>query len=524
MTKPLNTDILKAVSVRYVVNPELERKDAVETEEMCQKTIATLKMLDEVRPRLVLMADPQNKRDPHAVMIRALGEKVAYVEKDFAPDIRGMLKEAPRGMLITTITDVVVYKHGYFHIKKPTIGRAYTPEEIGVDWGNYQISEPFILPNEYFDSHDELTMVIDDELLPDLANVSVEELRLYIDRWLTSVRYNQSREVYDEMQRFISILAADSREEVRRIAIDVDHLRTKKGTSEVIKEMTEIWWHGILHDPMANESFSLIRQRCQNERHQLLLLLDKVEELMRHMPGELYNDVGDAYDFFSHLAYLAPPMSALSGVLSLLAIRTLICEELTLPTAPFFGKRVEVVADVKQMPTTIDKVMEFAEKQCKEYVEVLTVQRLVDHLRQDYLGMRDEQVEGIINAVKPATNISVGKNCVPCSGNIQEPTVLEKEYESPVYLTKDPRGFKIDMIRVIYVLFKLGFFTGKDGRDTTKKRVFTAIGRALNLDLSTYDSDLSRSLSDSTALEKHLRIFDRMKEKMKEVFDGYGGK
>jgi len=325
MQELLNNDILKAVSVRYVVNPELGRKGAVETEEMCQKTIAKLKWLDETRPRLVLKVDLQNK-DPHAVMIRALGEKVAYVDRDFAPDIRGMLKEAPRGMLSTTITDVAVYKHGYSFIKKPTIGHAYTPEGIGVDWSNYQITEPFILPSEYFDSHDELSMVIEDELLPDLANVSVEELRMYIDRWLASVRYNQSREVHDEMQRYISMLSADNREEVRQIAIDVDHLRTKKGTSEVFMEMTEIWWQSILYDKGVNESFRALRQRCRNQRHQLLLILDKVEELMRQMPGELYNDVGDTYEFFSHLACLAPPMTALSGVLSLLAVRTLICQ------------------------------------------------------------------------------------------------------------------------------------------------------------------------------------------------------
>lgn len=105
-----------------------------------------------------------------------------------------------------------------------------------------------------------------------------------------------------------------------------------------------------------------------------------------------------------------------------------------------------------------------------------------------------------------------------------EPNVVEKEYESPVCLAKEPRGFKIDLIRVINALYMLGFFTGKDGKKVTKKEVFTAIGKAVNLDLSSYDSDLSRSLSDSTALEKHLSIFDRMKEKMKEAFDCYGGK
>lgn len=105
----------------------------------------------------------------------------------------------------------------------------------------------------------------------------------------------------------------------------------------------------------------------------------------------------------------------------------------------------------------------------------------------------------------------------------QEPVAVEKDYESPVCLSKE-RGFKIDLIRVVNVLYMLGFFTGKDGKKITKKEVFSAIGKAVNVDLSSYDVDLSRSLSDSTKLERHLSIFTRMKEKMEEVFNNFGGK
>ena len=94
MITQLYNDTLKAVGVRYAVNPELGHKGVVETEEMCQKTIAKLKWLDENRPRVVLMADSQNK-DTHAVMVRALGEKIAYIDMNSAPEIHGMLKETP---------------------------------------------------------------------------------------------------------------------------------------------------------------------------------------------------------------------------------------------------------------------------------------------------------------------------------------------------------------------------------------------------------------------------------------------
>lgn len=90
--------------------------------------------------------------------------------------------------------------------------------------------------------------------------------------------------------------------------------------------------------------------------------------------------------------------------------------------------------------------------------------------------------------------------------------------ESPVFLTTE-RGYKIDYIRVLNALYELGFFKGKNGKRLSKKAFFTAMGQVANIDLSNYDKDLSRSTSDSTALDKHLKIFRLMKEKMEEIFN-----
>ena len=93
---------------------------------------------------------------------------------------------------------------------------------------------------------------------------------------------------------------------------------------------------------------------------------------------------------------------------------------------------------------------------------------------------------------------------------------------SPVHLSTI-RGTKIDFIRVVNSLYELGFFTDDKGGKISKKEVMIAVGKAVNVDLSEYQNDLSRSLSDSTKLEKHLTIFDRLKDKMVEVFNNYGG-
>jgi len=96
--------------------------------------------------------------------------------------------------------------------------------------------------------------------------------------------------------------------------------------------------------------------------------------------------------------------------------------------------------------------------------------------------------------------------------------VAKADDESPVFLST-AKGQKIDLIRIINVMYEQGRFKGKGGEKLTKKEVFTTIGKALNLDLSDYDKDLSRAMSDSTKLEKHTRVFEDMKQKMIEIWN-----
>jgi hypothetical protein len=94
----------------------------------------------------------------------------------------------------------------------------------------------------------------------------------------------------------------------------------------------------------------------------------------------------------------------------------------------------------------------------------------------------------------------------------------ELETGNKVYLNKE-RGMKIDFIRVINSLYELGFAVDENGKKAMKKDVFIAFGKALNIDLSNYSTDLSSSLSDGTSMKKHLKIFEDMLEVMKRTFN-----
>jgi len=90
--------------------------------------------------------------------------------------------------------------------------------------------------------------------------------------------------------------------------------------------------------------------------------------------------------------------------------------------------------------------------------------------------------------------------------------------KSPVYLA-ERTGAKIDIIRILNVLYEMGTFTGENGKKIKKKDFMIAMGQAMNVDLTNYDKDLSRSLSDSTKLDKHLRVFENMLQKMTDIFN-----
>lgn len=321
-----------------------------------------------------------------------MGKAVANVDKDVAPLICGMLKASPTGKFITQITEVNVSKHGFFYVKMPNTPKEFTTEEIGVDWSRWECDTPLLLPAETFMQEEELNLVIREVLLPCLANTDITQLSEYFTLWMQSIRYNHSREVALALVEYISILCADEREKVRQIGKELDHLRTKRGTPEMIGEMVSQWWNTLLGSVSVNDRFALIRQRAMNGECQLLGILEYVEQLMRSMPGELYNDVGDAHHFFSHLYYLAPPLNALQGVLSLYAVRSLICKELNISMEPCFDCRIKEVNDVRNIPLTIEDVLDFAQNYCEERMERLTMQRFAEQMQLRFLNKQSEDI------------------------------------------------------------------------------------------------------------------------------------
>ena len=381
----------KAVSVRFFANPELEDRSVSETEAMCQKTIQLLEWLRDRHPLLVLMPD-RHSPDPHCVMVIALGKRVANLSKEDAREARGMMSALDTNRLMCMMSDVVVAAHGYFYIHKPECDKPHLSEPIGVDWSQWEAKEVLLLPDDEMNCAEALSAVINEALLPQLDADGIEtELAEYMTLWMAAVRFDQSREVQQEMDNYIQLLSANSKESIRRMAAEIDHLRTQKGTREHIAAMANEWWNGLLALKAVTESFALIKARYVHESEQMKALLQQVDEWMRPMPGELYNDVGDACSFFCHLGYLSPPRKALRGVLSLYAIRTLVCREMGLDAGPQWMEPKPAVS-VRDIPLTLGDVIDFTASQCDSRNEKQTMQRFAMQMHSRFLGQPQEVI------------------------------------------------------------------------------------------------------------------------------------
>ena len=110
------------------------------------------------------------------------------------------------------------------------------------------------------------------------------------------------------------------------------------------------------------------------------------------------------------------------------------------------------------------------------------------------------QVEGDVRIVVTQQENS----CETAAGSMQQPPQPEQ-----------PQGADI---RVIYTLCKLGAFVNSLGEELKPLKVFQALGRLLDIDLTGYQNDLNNSLQQGKTEEKHLNIFKKMLKVMKDKY------
>lgn len=496
-----------ATAVRYFANPSL-RGNAEETPEMEQRTIGVLSSLQARLPLVVLRLDEQNHYDSQAVVVLEHGRQIAYLAADDAHRCVAEFGERLRVGIPVRVKEVSVEKHGVFRVERPkmkgaasfassfasssvsTASASFSAASLpaALDWSGWMVPAALSLPAAFRQRIESLELIIDFCLgemeVYEEGGASSSEAVLceYLECWLEEVSFDVSREAHERMLRYRQLLEASGRQKLMEMAERMEKALVKGGCIEVTRKRCEMWQQ-MMEDEGVKEDFEHLMAFSTDAPQ---VMLADTEMKVRQLPGRLYDFIADDAKFLTHLRYLMPPLDALRNILSYRLLRGLLCKKLGVSDAA-----------------------------CRAAGNT------------DFSGSFSGCSSGSFSVSPSVSSVSPTCSSVSPSGSSVSPSgssvsASEKEEEkgagSSVYLSP-VRGKKIDFIRVVNVLYELGLFTDKDGVRCTKKEAFLAFGKAVNLDLSNYNKDLSRALNDTTTRERQLQIFKDMRLKMAEIYN-----
>lgn len=502
-----------ATAVRYFANPSL-RGNAQETPEMEQRTIGVLSGLQARLPLVVLRLDEQNHYDSQAVVVLEHGRQIAYLAADDAHQCVAEYGERLRVGIPVRVTEVNVEKHGVFWVEKPKMKGASSAGAssaaslslpAALDWSGWMEPAALTLPAAFRQRIESLELIIDfclgeieaDEEGGDSS--SEDMLCEYLGCWLEEVSFDVSREAHERVLRYRQLLEASGRPKLMEMAEKMDRALVKGGCIEVTRKRCEMWQQ-MMEDEGVKEDFDHLMAFSTSVPQ---VMLADTEMKVRQLPGRLYDFIADDAKFLSHLRYLMPPLCALRNILSYRLLRKLLCKKLggsdaacraagnTDFSGSFSGSFLGCSSGSFSVSPSGSSVSPSGAS----------------------VSPSGSSVSPSGSSVSPSgSSVSPLGSSVSVSENGEEKGAGSSVYLSPV------RGKKIDFIRVVNVLYELGLFTDKDGVRCTKKEAFRAFGRAVNLDLSNYNKDLSRALNDTTTRERQLQIFKDMRQKMAEIY------
>ena len=477
-----------ATAVRYFANPSL-RGNAQETPEMEQRTIGVLSGLQARLPLVVLRLDEQNHYDSQAVVVLEHGRQIAYLAADDAHQCVAEYGERLRVGIPVRVTEVNVEKHGVFWVEKPEMKGASSAGAstssaasasasfsaslslpAALDWSGWMEPAALALPAAFRQRIESLELIIDfclGEIEADEegGGPAMESQGTGAQRGSAGSASPSGSEVTlcEYLGCWLEEVSFDVSREAHERVLRYRQLLEASGRPKLM-EMAEKMDRALV----KGGCIEVIRKRCE-------------------MWQQMMEDEGVKEDF-DHL------MAFSTSVPQVMLADT----EMKVRQLP--GRLYDFIADDAKFLSHLRYLMPplCALRNILSY-------RLLRKLLCKKLGVSDA-------ACRAAGAVSSSSPSVSVSENGEEKGAGSSVYLSPV------RGKKIDFIRVVNVLYELGLFTDKDGVRCTKKEAFRAFGRAVNLDLSNYNKDLSRALNDTTTRERQLQIFKDMRQKMAEIY------
>ena len=387
--------LLRISGVHYGANGDsvAGQKD---TEEMHVRTRELLSWIETTRPIVTLSPESVNHIHHAAIRASAIGKRIGRVSYDDNQRAWELLRQSGRTMLLARVRDVTIADHGYVTVvvNADELQEPLQPSVPEIEWRPWLSDLPLLPESEQLQTQQEVGYVLDNVYLPHLAEADITEVKTYLDIWVENSWHDLSREARQKRSDYIEQLLAAPNREMRLLAEPLKEQRRRLLEREPLDRLATAWWNERLRSQEVQYLWQQWRLKNENK---LWLGLRRIDTLLRQLPGELYGDIGQLDVILSSLYYLNTPRRAFQSIMALMMLRDLTCSELGITMHPMTEGEYETdgrITNPMEMPTTIGRVVAFAETQCDK-MQKQTIQLLAQWLRDDYEQTHSKEIEAL---------------------------------------------------------------------------------------------------------------------------------
>ena len=380
---------LKVRGVIYAWYPQYSQTDP-RGPEMVNEMVQRLKQLDQERPEVILMPEPENFHDPKAIRVYCKGFPMGYVAHEQTGEAH-LLFDAQTPMVPAAIVGVEVESKGSVYIEaelnEAAIKRQFAKPEAVDAWKDWHCSIPKLPMPEVWKNCQVLEFQIEREF-PVQTLEQVRNLKMYIKLWIDRSLHDFSVEAMQLRKRYI-----DRFRGIGNGALENEARRLEKQYAAICsgQRMTYRmkWWKELQQSAGMEHYWD--QWRSSRKEDNLWRDLHTVDTQLRRMPDGMYAHIGDLSCLFAVLRYrddVTRPV--LWDIYTLLLLRERICRELGIAMKPLPMDAYGVEDDEDSLVTDLsDERLAQAVEACQPYFWAKSAWAVVFCVCRDCFGMAD---------------------------------------------------------------------------------------------------------------------------------------
>ena len=357
---------------------------------MVEATVKRLQQLDEERPEVILMPEPENVKDPKAIRVYCEGSPIGYVAHE-QTDTAHLLFDALHPIVPARIVGVEAEGKRHFCIEaelpESALRKQFAKPEASQAWKDWRCSFPKLPMPEVWKNCQVLEFQIEREF-PVQTLEQVRNLKTYIKLWIDKSLHDFSVEAMQLRKRYVERLRG-----LGNNALETEAKRLEKQYAAISsgQRMTYRmkWWRELQHSDSMERYWD--QWCCSRKEDNLWRDLHTVDAQLRRMPDGLYAHIGDLTCLFAVLRYRDDvTREVLWDIYTLLLLRERLCRELGVAMKPLPMDAYGEVADEEAfVPELTDERLAKAVEECQPYFWAKSAWAVVFCVCRDYFGVAD---------------------------------------------------------------------------------------------------------------------------------------